>query len=223
MKVEFKYYKNKRWGLNMRYLMNIIFIFVCFIFSGCFTVSMLQTPKVLEEDKKEIGLGGGVILHYEGDGKDLLRFPEIVGNYRVGVGKDTDIGFRIFVLGAYVDIKHQFTKRYPYVSGVLGFSYALTSEKGSIGFYPSLIVGTDRFYTSAGAILIAGSVPFIFIFGESVGGSAEFGGLIGRLAVGYSFGSKLRITPEVGALLVGFTDVDIPWAFYYVLGISYRP
>lgn len=219
MKVEFKYYKNKRWGLNMRYLMNIIFIFVCFIFSGCFTVSMLQTPKVLEEDKKEIGLGGGVILHYEGDGKDLLYFPEIVGNYRVGVGKDTDIGFRIFVLGAYVDIKHQFTKRYPYVSGVLGFSYSSFSEQtGVIGFYPSLIVGTDRFYTSAGAILVAGSVPDIF-----GGGSVEFGGLVRRLAVGYSFGSKLRITPEVGALLVGFTDVDIPWGFYYVLGISYRP
>ena len=203
----------------MRYLMNIIFIFVCFIFSGCFTVPMLQTPKVLEKGKKEIGLGGGVILYYEGDGKGLLYFPEIVGNYRVGVGKDTDIGFRIFVLGAYVDIKHQFTKEYPYVSGVLGFSYALTSEeKGSIGFYPSLIVGTDRFFTSAGAILIEGSVPNIF-----GGGSVEFRGLVGRLAVGYSFGSKLRITPEVGTHLVSFIGGNREWGFYSVLGISYRP
>ena len=198
----------------MRYLMNIIFIFVCFIFSGCFTVPMLQTPKALEKGKKEIGLGGGVILYYEGDGKDLLYFPEIVGNYRVGVGKDTDIGFRIFVLGAYVDIKHQFTKRYPYVSGVLGFSYSSFSEQtGVIGFYPSLIVGTDRFYTSAGAIL--------GIFGG--GGSVEFMGLVGRLAVGYSFGSKLRITPEVGTYLVSFTSGNREWGFYSVLGISYRP
>jgi len=47
--------------------------------------------------------------------------------------------------------------------------------------------------------------------------------LIGRLAVGYSFGSKLRITPEVGTFLVGFTGGNRPWGFYYVLGISYRP
>jgi hypothetical protein len=99
-------------------------------------------------------------------------------------------------------------KKPPYVSGVLGLSY-LTLQ-------PALIVGTDRFYASVGAVLIL--IP-------SLNSRDEFSGVAGlaKLAVGYSFGSKFKLTPEIGAIFP-ITEGEFPGSPYYTaFGISIRP
>jgi hypothetical protein len=192
--------------------MRAIVSFLCLLFAGCFTVSQLQSPKVLEMGKLEFN-GGVAIARFEDFGPN-----ELFGGMRVGVGSNTDIGFRIYgwlprngeggLAGVYVDAKYQFTEKPPYVSGVLGLSY-LTLQ-------PALIVGTDRFYASVGAVLIL--IP-------SLNSRDEFSGVAGlvKLAVGYSFGSKFRLTPEIGAIFP-ITEGEFPGSPYYTaFGISIRP
>jgi hypothetical protein len=194
--------------------MRAIISFLCLLFAGCFTVSQLQSPKVLEMGKLEFN-GGVAIARFEDFGPN-----ELFGGIRVGVGSNTDIGFRIYGwlprkgegglagAGVYVDAKYQFTEKPPYVSGVLGLSY-LTLQ-------PALIVGTDRFYASVGAVLIL--IP-------SLNSRDEFSGVAGlaKLAVGYSFGSKFKLTPEIGAIFP-ITEGEFPGSPYYTaFGISIRP
>jgi hypothetical protein len=194
--------------------MRAIVSFLCILFAGCFTVSQLQSPKVLEMGKLEFN-GGLAIARFEDFGPN-----ELFGGMRVGVGSNTDIGFRIYgwlprkgkeggLAGVYVDAKYQFTEKPPYVSGVLGLSY-LTLQ-------PALIVGTDRFYASVGAVLIL--IP-------SLNSRDEFSGVAGlaKLAVGYSFGGKkFKLTPEIGAIFP-ITEGEFPGSPYYTaFGISIRP
>jgi hypothetical protein len=190
----------------------VIILFLCLLLGGCFTVSQLQSPKVLDKGKLEYS-GGMAIARFEDFGPN-----EVFGGVRVGVGSNSDIGLRIYgwlpekgaggVVGAYIDARYQFTDKPLYVTGVLGLSY-LTLQ-------PALIVGTDRFYASFGAVLIA--VPSLLNSGDDFSGVS-----LAKLAVGYSFGSKFRLTPELGAIFP-ITKGEFPGKPYYsAIGISFRP
>ncbi len=212
---------------------SIVIIVFTFVFSGCFTVAQLQSPKVLEKGEIEIGVGG--TLPYSGNSFELY---ELLGNLRVGVGENTEVGFRVFGKleqvgkvgkvgslegwedwrgwgGVYADVKHQFIKSPLYASGVLGLSYSVYT----VGLYPSLIIGTDRFYTSIGATVI-GSFDFDFDFSQGF----EVWRTLARLATGYSFGDKVRLIPEIGFIYGGFKGEEKAFSsFYTALGISVRP
>ncbi len=151
--------------------------------------------------------------------ENSLRLYELLGNLRIGVGENTEVGFRVFGMigqesssgGVYADVKHQFIKSPLYASGVLGLSFSVFI----VGLYPSLIIGTDRFYTSIGAIVIG-------VYGVSEGFGV--GGTLARLATGYSFGDKVRLIPEIGFIYGGIKgEPEAFSSFYTALGISVRP
>jgi len=214
--------RNKKLG-RYQIFIYIFFIYIFyFLCSGCFTVAQLQSPKVLDEG--EIEIGGGTTLIYS---ENSLSVYELLANLRIGIGRNTDVGFRVFGMierfgkiggdwegwkgwgGIYADIKHQFTEKLPYVSGVLGVSYSIFN----ITLYPSLIVGTDRFYASFGPSVIAG-------FGFDEGFKVGFG--LARLSIGYSFGGKIRLTPEVGTVIPLSDEEGRISGFFSAFGISFR-
>lgn len=185
-----------------------LFILPFFLF-GCYTTAFFQSPKILDKGKVEIGVGMTEI------GGDLY---EIFGQMRIGIGKKSDIGFRVFgkppigpekggFVGIYGDSKEQLTDGPFYVSYVLGLSYAYPF---ALAAYPTIAVGTENFYGAARVIII--------------GGKGGIGGIVPGLTFGAFIGEKFFIVPEFGILaLIPKEEFQVYPNLYFSLGVSIRP
>jgi len=206
---------------------NLIIIFACFSLIGCYSVAFFQSPKVLEKGKTEFSLGTSLVYN-----ENSFSLYELFGNMRVGIGDNTDIGFRIFGkppkdfeflkengssdsceggcwLGLYIDGKYQVLEDPFYLSGVLGISYGYPFI---ISFYPSIVVGTERFYFVSRVIVYG---PIGFWEQENKHAMISPG-----ISVGFLIGNKLKFIPEIGFLYI-MTDKDFIPTYYTSLGISF--
>lgn len=194
----------------MRYNRWLVVAALCssVLLSGCYTFGHFNSPKVLEHDQGEIMVGmTGLVVS---DAKYLMPVEVNIGA-RYGIGSNVDIGGRIFGIpfvygGIMADIKYQLTTTLPYLATDFGVSYIGQNAGDSLhklhmfAFYPSLIVGTERLYAAAraviGAPILTGSQSDIDCNNSIVPCHWQLYGI----TAGYVIGSKFRVTPEVTVL-----------------------
>jgi hypothetical protein len=192
----------------MRYNRWLVVAALCssVLLSGCFSYGHFNSPKVLEQDQGEIMVGmTGLVVS---DAKYLMPAEVIIGA-RYGIGSNVDIGGRIFGIpfvygGIMADIKYQLTTTLPYLATDFGVSYIGQNAGDSLhklhmfAFYPSLIVGTERLYAAARAVIIAPIVKGSLVSDIDCNKSLIpcYRQLYG-ITTGYVIGSKFRVTPEV--------------------------
>ncbi len=195
---------------------NLLFVLLAFIFlmnsTGCVSVSTLQTPKVLENDEKLIGLG--LTTHFESD--ELGAIPEIYGRW--AAFQDIDMGIKMmglpFVTGILgFDIKYQAIEIDPfYVSFDMGISHSSIDDLGSaIGYYPAIFLGTERIF--GGAKLIIADFDNEF-FGKHEGTSRT-----SEFFIGATIGDKWRVMPIANLL---YSEDFKESLFLLSLGFEYR-
>ncbi len=195
----------------------ILFVLLAFIFlmnsTGCVSVSTLQTPKILENDEKLIGLG--LTTHFEND--ELAAIPELYvrwaafKSFDMGINM-TGVPFAVGIIGW--DIKYQALNIDStfYVAFDLGISYSSLDEHGSaIGYYPAIYLGTERIF--GGAKLIIADVDYEFF------GKHEGTGQLPEFFLGASIGDKWRVMPIVNLL---YSEDFKESLFLLSLGFEYR-
>lgn len=211
----------------MRFLnLTLLGFTLAFFFSGCMTVSQLQSAKVLDEGKGEIGGGAGALYIIPWEYSIWARY---------GLGSNLDFGLKVHSFpGISGDLKYQITKDVPYFAGDIGVSYARVryeiphiitpgSTPGVLRTFalsPALIVGGENFYASIRTIIWSGR--------DRRDGNPEekYQTAWPGISLGYTLGEKFRITPEVsifyGKLWKGI-ERKYNLLVYPALGISVRP
>ena len=139
--------------------MNKKYIFVtvlALLFSGCVSMSTLQTARVLEENEKEFGFAAYTMTDYtllietEEDEDELTSITggTIEAFTRTSIGKNFDMGVKAYFIGAIVDGKYQFYDGDRFAMALdLGIGYnrlTASDEKITIlDLYPTLLMTYD--------------------------------------------------------------------------------
>lgn len=105
------------------------------LFSGCMSVSTLQTAKTLEPQKVRIAIGGGYFKAPSLDSalKSDLKFPYLEGSARLGIIPHLDAGVKYTIPGSiFVDGKYQLVDAGAFALATgLGVGYLSLSSSGS--------------------------------------------------------------------------------------------
>ena len=173
---------------------------------GCVSYGVYQSPETVEPGSTEVGLG--TMLAYSPDRQedDPVVVPiESAILVRHGLARNVDLGGRAWffpatmfedgavVIGLYGDVRYRFIEGPVMLTGSVGVSAMKAGEFLSLGVYPALLAGTERFY---------GGVRLIYVgvrHGDDEGDSELLtadGPLIG-LVTGASFGNRWMLRPEI--------------------------
>jgi len=180
--------------------------------TSCLNYATLQTPKVLEDSEKMFGAG---LTFGTSDANEISFIPSIYS--RFAAFKNTDIGINLVGLpgvGAVgADIKYPLVEIDSsfYVSLDFGISYSAGDWGSTIGYYPAIFVGTERFF-GGGKMIIADFDVDFFGKNEGTGSLPEF-------FIGTSIGNDFRLIPILNILVSPEFDDAI---FLIDLGLEYK-
>ncbi len=155
------------------------------LISGCASFSTFQTPVPLKENEAMFGLGVSGFVSPDGS---AFGITDIYG--RMGLSDRMDIGLKAFGIplgflgGIMLDGKYALVPGNTTVAFDFGISYFAIEDARLTGFYPSLLVGNDRFFGGLKLIYLYASQGINLFDAEPIG-QAELipGGVLG-LAVG---------------------------------------
>lgn len=164
------------------------------LLSGCVSLSSLQSPKVLEPKQESHGFA--LAGFYDQD-QHKLGLYEVDLYGRFGIAKHWDWGYKIYGIpfwfaGIQGDIKYQILDKPLKIAGDIGLSYArVENDINTVGVYPMLLVGYQRFYTGVKAVYFIsnGEIEFFDSFrARHALPGIVFGAIIGK---------KQQIVPEI--------------------------
>ncbi len=194
---------------------NFLFVLLAFIFlmnsTGCVSYSTLQTPKVLENNEVMVGLGA--TTDFETDENPVLEIYTrwaAFKDFDMGV-KITGVPFAVGIIGW--DIKYQALNIDStfYVALDFGLSHSSGDFGKTIGYYPAVFIGNERFFGGAKVIIIDSEVD---LFGKH-----KISGNVPVIFIGTSIGDNWRILPVANLL---FSEDFDQSSFIFNLGIEYR-
>lgn len=184
---------------------------LCMLFSGCVSLSTLQSPKVLERGESKHGIAGTL---YTGDGASGIAEFDLWGYY--GLGKRTQAGWKFFGVpglfgGVGADLKYQLHDASPYLALDLGFSYTSTAnifddddkDVDAFTINPALLFGTERLYGGLKGIYLFSKLEYE-LFGTSSNVALE--GFTPGLVLGSTLGERSQLVTEINAY---FTDGSV--------------
>lgn len=178
------------------------------LFSGCVSLSTLQSPKVLERGESKHGIAATV---YAGNGASGLTEFDLWGYY--GLGKRTQAGWKFFGVpglfgGIGADVKYQLHDASPYLALDLGFSYTSAANIFDDGdnsldtftLNPALLFGTEQIYGGLKGIYLFSNLEYE-LFGTSSKVALE--GFTPGLVIGSTLGRRSQLVTEVNAYFDG--------------------
>lgn len=194
-------------------------------FSGCVTLSTFQGPETLQQGKTVTG--GGITMTVREEDDDRLPSYELFARY--GVTENFDVGLKVAGIFTTVgfDLKYRFLDSTKLMGSFdMAFSYASLEDDDSVladntfsvyGFYPALILGTEKAYFGPKLVYLVGRGDFDdFIMNDERLPSKK---VIPGLFAGYKiklFGSlkaipeiTLYYTPDYGLWLYGGLALEI--------------
>ncbi len=187
---------------------------------GCVSYGVYQSPETVEPGSTEVGLG--TLLGHSPDRHedDSFIVPiEMALLVRHGLAKNVDLGGRAWIMplglfeegataiGLYADIRYRFIDGPVMLTGSVGVSAMRFGEFLSLGAYPALLAGTERFY---------GGLRLIFL-GVRQDATDEDGPqfvtpdepVVGIVA-GASFGDRWIVRPELNVYFQeGFSSLIV--------------
>ncbi|MGH7493510.1 MAG: hypothetical protein ACREOO_14125 [bacterium] len=179
----------------------------CLLYSGCVSMSTLQSPKVLERGESKHGIAG--TLFVENGVSGMTEF-DIWGYY--GLGKRTQAGWKFFGIpnlsgGIGADLKYQLHDAAPYLALDLGFSYTSTrnifdedaNNVDAFTINPALLFGTERLYGGMKGIYLSSTVEYE-LFGKS--SKITLDGFTPGLLIGSTLGGRTQLVTELNAYSV---------------------
>jgi hypothetical protein len=183
---------NRYWG---KYCLppGAVGLLILISLSGCVSLSSLQSPQVLEPKQQSHGFALAGFYDHE---QNKLELYEIDVYGRFGIAKHWDLGYKIYGIpfwfaGIQQDIKYQILDKSVKIAGDIGISYTRVEREINVfGFYPMLLVGTERFYAGVKAVYFtsSGGIEFFGSFRSQTLSSLVFGVIIGK---------KQQIVPEI--------------------------
>jgi hypothetical protein len=181
------------------FLLSIVFLFIS---CGSYSMSTVQSPKVLEPEDKAFGINVFQPSIPFDTASLGLKSPilEIFG--RFGQYKYIDFGGKIgFPIGQgivsapyfYGDFKYQIIDKPIYTSFIGGFSFAPSLLTFTYAFHTTLLIGTDYLYVGP---------KYYYLF--------EIGSLPGAI-LGSQFGFKyVKLYPELNIYWIGSNKIYVP-------------
>ncbi|MFB6229677.1 MAG: hypothetical protein ABEL04_00850 [Salinibacter sp.] len=164
------------------------------------TLGTYNSPQTTPEGSTSVGAGTAIVVNNEADdGSTVTPLPAAYG--RIGLGSRVDAGIKAAPYVLFADLKYQLLDRQVDVAADFGISYGVPN---TVGAYPALYVGTDRFYAGGRLAIISGSTGSENTnSGESSLFSDEitFSGVVPGVVVGASIGDQFRVRPEVNVHL----------------------
>ena len=164
---------------------------------GCFSLTSFQSPQALPPGS--ISVGGGLAGYWWVNYGS--PYPEADFLVRYGLFKNVDVGGKVSLPLASVsaDVKWQFLRGPLQAAINVGGSYGRTpyfpdiSEEADIlAAYPGLIIGSDRIYASARALMVH-SIGYRYNDWRPDTTTTWYP----QVLVGGSFGDRLRVVPEL--------------------------
>jgi len=187
---------------------------ICVLFAGpgCISLGTYNSPQTMPEGSGSVGAGTAIAVSNEADGVDVTPLPAAYG--RIGLGRRIDAGLKVAPFVLFADLKYQFLDRRIDVAADFGVSYGVLLN--TVGAYPALYIGTDRFYVGGRLAAVSGSIDSDE---SSLFNDATFSGVIPGVVVGASIGDRVRVRPEVN---VHFSTSDGSPLVLPGIGFQYR-
>lgn len=176
----------------------IVGVIICILFagSGCMTLGTYNSPQTTPKGSTSAGAGTAIVVSNEADdGPTATPLPAAYG--RIGLGPRMDAGLKVAPYVLFADFKYQLMDRRVDVAADLGVSYGVPN---TVGAYPALYVGTDRFYVGGRLAAISGSTGSGSTDSNEnslLSDEVTFGGVVPGVVMGASIGDRFQVRPEV--------------------------
>jgi hypothetical protein len=181
---------------------SVLVLAAALLTAGCLSYGVFQTPETVEPGSTEAGLGMMWCHLPDRDEEDSFIFPfEVAAIVRHGLAENLDIGGRGWfmpmertnMVGLYADMRYRFIDGPVMLTGSVGVSARRYGEHLTLGAYPALLAGTERYY--GGLRLMLQTVreagtddekPPFMPYEPTIG-----------ITAGASFGTRLIVRPEL--------------------------
>lgn len=173
--------------------LSALLVFLSFTMIGCISLSTYQTPKIVEKGTGHVGVG--MLAGFGNNNEVGLGEVSLIARY--GAAERIDVGMKLSTMpvfvpyyNLYADVRYQLLTDPLYVSGSVGTSVFRVDDFYTLGFYPTVMAGTDRVYAGA---------KWVFVVSASESAQESFGANFPGAVVGTTIGGNNRINfmPEI--------------------------